>query len=98
MADIYILIDPRDDLIRYVGGTCRTAEWRFKKHLMATNAQTNCGKWIRELRSVGLKPIMQIIETVYDGLWRARERFWIANYRTVYGADLINQHAGGNGG
>jgi hypothetical protein len=63
---IYIIFDPRDGAVRYVGASANTCE-RFAKHCRH--------KWPWH----PLKPLFQIIEWAGDD-WRQRERFWISNY------------------
>lgn len=63
---IYALIDPRDNAIRYVGLSV-DADERFISHLHDPNANLPKARWIRELRQEGLSPIMQILETIEAG-------------------------------
>lgn len=91
---IYVLIDPRTDEIRYVGKTIDIKR-RFKNHCRC-ELKRDKENWVRNLRAAGLRPRMQIIETVTDGTWIQREQFWIAYYREK-GCRLTNLTSGGNG-
>lgn len=91
----YVLADPRDGQVRYVGVTWNP-EKRLKGHL--TNAHsgriTKCKGWLRGLIDGGFKPVMHVIE---EGItdWDDAERFWIAYFRSI-GADLTNGTDGGH--
>jgi len=63
---IYALIDPRNDAVRYVGISI-DADERFISHLHDPNTNLPKTCWIRELRQEGLSPIMQILETIEAG-------------------------------
>lgn len=99
-AFIYTLADPRDKKIRYVGKTINKYERRrshFYNFVKQSNPKT---LWIKELRSLGMKPIMEELESVnyeFDSEWEDAERFWISTLR-FYGFDLLNRTSGGNCG
>ncbi len=93
---IYVLIDPRDGEIRYVGKTVFMLEDRLNKHLRDKHNNYRT-RWIQSLVRQGLKPIIKLIETVPpDEDWAERERYWIAYYRSI-GANLTNFTDGGEG-
>lgn len=99
MADkIYRLVDPRDGAVRYIGKTRSTLNKRLHGHLQETRLRRcACGPWINELKSAGLRPKIELVETVADGtFWAERECFWIAQYRAT-GAPLLNIGPGGRG-
>lgn len=79
---IYTLVDPRTNEVHYVGRT-GNPERRFQKHLYERYGGTNELKceWIDELRSLGLRPLMVIVENVEtpNGKVIERERRWIFN-------------------
>lgn len=64
---IYTLVDPRTDVVHYVGRTCNPKK-RYTQHLSATRAKDICTiekeAWTWELRALGLRPRMDIVETV----------------------------------
>lgn len=96
---IYALIDPRDNAIRYVGKTFRTAHRRLRRHLASCylNGKTHKERWLRTLVALGVQPIITVIETCTSSAdLSKRERFWIAHYRAV-GAALTNATDGGDG-
>jgi hypothetical protein len=66
---VYRLTDPRNDLIRYIGGTVTSLDGRLKGHL-STSRNTGgspVNRWIRELTAVGLLPLMDLIREVPEG-------------------------------
>jgi hypothetical protein len=90
---IYALIDPRDNTVRYVGISI-DADERFISHLHDPNASLPKTRWIRELRQEGLSPVMQILETIEAGanalsLACQRELHWI-NEMQRRGYTLLN--------
>lgn len=95
VAHIYILIDPRNGLVRYIGKTIRPSE-RYSHHIRAINEHNRKNNWIKSLLSVGCKPIMQIIDTVSISEWK----FWECHYISLFkswGFDLTNLSDGGQG-
>jgi hypothetical protein len=58
--DIYSLLDPRDDKkIVYVGQTMNSQR-RFKEHLRVKGENREKDKWIDELNTLGLLPVLKI--------------------------------------
>jgi hypothetical protein len=94
-AFIYVLIDPRDDAVRYVG-KANDPKVRLDRHLR-DKRDTHKQRWINVLKSLELKPIMQVIEEVPYDLWAERECYWIEYYRSQ-GCNLTNSTEGGKGG
>lgn len=96
---IYALIDPRDHAVRYIGKTTIAPSKRLSAHVCRTNLtpRRHSSRWLAGLVSLGLKPSLKVIEVVapHDD-WRARERFWISEYRRR-GAPLTNLADGGDG-
>lgn len=92
---IYVLSDPRNEDIRYVGKTKQAIEKRLKQHLRDrnNNRRTN---WIKSLRKVGVSPTILLIENTDEQNWEIRERYWIKYYRSL-GYDLTNLTDGGEG-
>lgn len=92
---IYALKSPTTGEIRYVGKTMNLSA-RFSKHLSDTriNHRTN---WIRSLTSIGLKPVVEILDEVPEEFWPQWEVAWIDYFREQ-GFDLTNANAGGEGG
>jgi GIY-YIG catalytic domain/NUMOD3 motif len=93
---IYGLIDPRTDLVRYVG-KANVPQKRLAQHTSkARNGERSYkAHWIRELISLNLLPTFLILEKcAYEG-WQAREIFWIARFKSN---KLTNATTGGEGG
>lgn len=96
MNFIYILSDPRDNQIRYVGKT-DNPQRRFSMHLIEKDP---CYKrnWIKQLLSNNLQPIMTVIEEIPENQdWEEREKYWISYYRST-GHNLTNMTDGGDCG
>jgi hypothetical protein len=96
---IYSLSDPRTDALRYVGKTEVDLNERLRGHLKET-ADTHKARWIAQLKSVGIVPKIEPLETLENpstGEWEEAERFWIECLRQ-YGLPLTNLDAGGFGG
>lgn len=86
-AYIYGLSDPRDLRIRYVGHTVDLAT-RLSGHI-ADNAATPKTQWIAELASLGLQPVMVVLdEVLYNDRFHEEYR-WIYLGR-ARGWDLTN--------
>src|SRR5215470_2748594 len=89
---IYALVDPRDNMIRYVGMS-DDVQFRYHEHVSRPrNRQEK--SWMRELQGFGLSPILQILETIErKGNDRAvaweRERYWIKEMLRL-GYPLLN--------
>lgn len=97
-AFIYALTDPRDGQIRYVGKTFNL-ESRFRGHLKEKIGSKK-NNWIHGLRSAGLKPSVEVLETIDckdDSDWADSERFWISTL-SFYGFRLLNLTSGGDSG
>lgn len=93
---IYILIDPVQNTIRYVGKTNNPDE-RFKNHKnKSRDKNTHKRNWINKLRSIGFKPEMEIIDEVSVSEWKYWEKFWIGYFKCL-GFDLVNYTEGGDG-
>lgn len=92
--EIYALIDPRDSRTRYIG-KARDSKKRYKGHMSETRRSTPVYKWISELRSEGMVPVMHVIATCSDGDWPDVERKAIEDARMVCD-DMLNVAAGGN--
>jgi hypothetical protein len=101
IGKIYGLFDERTDRVRYVGKTQYTVEGRLGNHIkeaMDSLVSPKCD-WIRELLAIGLRPYVQVLETVEGTLadLNEAERWWIASLKTG-GYDLTNISDGGDGG
>jgi hypothetical protein len=96
---IYVLKHPRTGEVRYVGFTSCAAKLRLRWHVKSAfggRQKTPNICWIRSLRSKGLKPVMEIIESGSGEGWQEAERRWIAHYKAT-GVRLLNMTEGGDG-
>jgi len=95
-TNIYILIDPRDNMVRYVGKANNVSQ-RYKAHLnRARKHQIHKANWVNQLKELGLKPIINIIDVVPIEDWIFWETYWISQFKT-WGFKLINYTTGGDG-
>ncbi len=90
--EIYALIDPRTDEIRYVG-KAKDAAKRFKGHMRERfRRDYPVYRWINKLADQGVFPTLKVIETCTD--WEEAERRLIAASRER-GDRLLNVADGG---
>jgi len=95
MIYIYVLIDPRNSQIRYVGKSIRPKD-RLTNHCNDHSKNHRC-YWIQELLSLGMMPKQQTIEIVPPNIsWQEREIYWISYYKRC-SANLVNCTDGGDG-
>lgn len=95
---IYTLTCPLTKQIKYVGKS-NDIKNRVKQHIYRikhTDIILEKDKWIKDLLSKGLKPIIDILDEVPVKEWDYWERFWILTI-TSWGFDLVNIRKGGNG-
>ena len=84
---VYLIIDPRDDSVRYVGQT-RDPEERYRAHQINTSIEMR--RLSDALREAGLSLKLQIQAVHFDKkLCNKAEREWVKFYRNA-GCDLIN--------
>ena len=90
--EIYALVDPLTDEIRYVGKS-KDASKRFKGHMRdRLRRDYPVYRWINKLAGRGLFPTVRVIEVCAD--WEEAERRLIAVSR-ARGDRLLNVAAGG---
>jgi hypothetical protein len=95
-TNIYILIDPRDNKVRYVGKANNVSQ-RYKAHLnRARKHQIHKANWIKQLKENDLKPILEVVDIVPIDEWIFWETYWISQFK-AWGFDLINYTSGGDG-
>lgn len=93
---IYALIDPRNNLVRYIGKT-NNIKQRYYKHLNPQKGNnTYKNNWINLLKKQGFKPEILILDEVPINNWQFWEMFYISLFKT-FGFDLLNYTAGGDG-
>jgi hypothetical protein len=95
-TNIYILIDPRDNMVRYVGKANNVSQ-RYKAHLnRARKHQIHKANWVLQLKQLSLKPIIEVIDVVPIESWIFWETYWISQFK-AWGFNLINYTNGGDG-
>src|SRR5215467_9187031 len=62
MYTIYALVDPRDNIPRYVGLT-DCPPFRLREHIRNLDGGKEKRAWVRELWQHGLVPSMEVLET-----------------------------------
>lgn len=90
MIHIYVLIDPRDLEIRYVGKTNNPKE-RMRAHISPHVYMRHNNRkciWTEELKSLGLRPIMQVLLQCSE----EDSVLWEYKFYTLFktGCDLLN--------
>lgn len=95
VSTIYVLIDPRDNEIRYVGKTNQKLRSRLLKHLRDKN-RGHRHNWIAKLQRFGLQPRIEKLQEVPCGCSASAEIYWIAYFRSL-GCNLVNDTDGGEG-
>lgn len=93
---LYGLLDPRDGMLRYIGQTTVSTKTRFHSHLADRRKKTAKGRWINDLRSVGLRPELIVLGCFPRDVLDEEEIALIALVRST-GAMLYNLSRGGGG-
>lgn len=91
--NIYTLSHPITNEIRYVGQTKHNLEKRLLGHLKSKD-KTHRTYWIKSLINNGLKPKIELIETVDKEKGPNSEIFWITMFKS-WGFKLCNLTDGG---
>jgi len=78
---IYGLKDPITDEIRYVGKS-NDPKNRLRRHIKDARGAKNIHRlcWIRGLLTIGLAPVVEILEEVSVDLWGEKENEWISKF------------------
>lgn len=98
-VNIYVLRDPRDQAIRYVGKTVKKLRERLDVHLSSSKLykRRHVCHWICQLLKLDIRPIIESLEVVPpEDNWQSREQFWIKKLRDD-GNRLTNLTDGGEG-
>lgn len=93
---IYILIDPRNDQVRYVGKT-DNIKIRYNKHIYTSKKIKKPNKnnsWIKSLLNNNYLPIIEIVDEVLITDWSFWEMHYISLYKS-WGFKLNNHNDGG---
>lgn len=99
LVRIYILRDPRDQAVRYVGKTVKSLKERLQVHLASSRyyARRHVCNWIKTLQARDLSPSIELLQEVSSQEdWAERERYWITKLRDE-GCRLTNLTSGGEG-
>lgn len=82
MVTIYGLIDPRDNIVRYVGQTRIEPHKRLLQHRSAaiSRPHTLVGIWMKELRAANVKAEIVVLEIVADSAADDAEIKWIRSF------------------
>ncbi len=99
-TNIYVLIDPQDSEIRYVGKTDQSLSHRLGQHLDDARKGTENNwrtHWLLSLLRKGLRPSIVLVHQVDRVFWQDAEAYWISYYRAI-GCRLTNGTVGGDGG
>lgn len=95
-TNIYILIDPISNEIRYVG-KANNIKQRLDNHKnRCRDTNTHKRHWINKLRLNGLYPELEVVDKVLVSEWHYWEKFWISYYKSI-GCKLTNVTHGGDG-
>jgi hypothetical protein len=87
---IYLLIDPRDGEIRYVGGS-KSPKTRYQVHV-TESVNTPKFRWVQELRARRMKPIMEILIEYQDEKEMVEDEIaWVRRLRAA-GCPLFNHN------
>lgn len=93
LFEIYALIDPETDEIRYIGKS-NNAQNRLKHHILdRIKKKLPVSVWINDLMEKGMRPTLVVLERVVD--WEEAEIRLIAVSR-ARGDRLLNVADGGN--
>jgi hypothetical protein len=81
---IYAMVDPRDEVIRYVGKTTRPLHVRLASHFSRpTNEEMS--EWLTDLKTLGLKPKMvSLLETDEETAGIEEVKYIEAYWATLY--------------
>lgn len=91
---VYALLDPYTQAVRYVGYTTTTLQTRFSYHCMCADENPRT-EWIQGLLKVGKAPIIFTLEKVNSKVHLPEvEKKWIS-YGKSAGWDLLNVSEGG---
>lgn len=93
---IYALTDPRDGAVRYIGKAVDAAK-RYAQHIGRSRGPRPfpVHRWICKLASIGLRPVLEIVERCPHAEWQQAERDLIAECRRL-GFPLLNVADGGD--
>lgn len=77
---IYVLVDPRDMTVRYVGQTSRPVQRRGQHSTLRSITNLEVGEWKLELMRAGKHPLMAVVDSATEELRHVAEMEWIHYY------------------
>jgi antitoxin HigA-1 len=86
---VYVLKDPRDGSVRYVGSTMRLTV-RKSQHLLGNSSPKSVQSWITELRAAGTEPVMVEIDSARNRSHAYRKERDSIDRLLAEGANLLN--------
>lgn len=94
---IYVLIDPRDCRVRYVGQTTLSLPERLRLHMSPQKLRKDArtAEWLRELRDLGLRPEIIPVAAGRDREHLDALEIAFVQHMLAIGAPLTNTHGGG---
>lgn len=97
-GSIYVLQDPVNGEIRYVGKTIQKIQKRMENHLSPCKLQARTKKtsWIKSLKAKGMLPNPIKIQEVLVKDLNDAEIYWISYFKSI-GCPLTNGTDGGDG-
>ncbi len=79
LGKIYILRDPENLKIRYVGQTIKTLEYRLNEHIQDSKRHKyHNANWIKSILKRNLKPLIELLEECELDKLNEREIYYIA--------------------
>ena len=83
IAYIYCLVDPRSNLVRYIGKTINPKTRRYQHVCKQSETEDNFRtKWLNSLLRLKLKPIFKILEICPLDQFEIRESYYISVYKS----------------
>ena len=90
MASVYLLKDPRDGAVRYVG-VSKNPEQRLRGHINQPVSE-DMGDWIGALSAIGERPSLETVETAAPSEIATIEQKWIDKYDSSQLLNKNNSH------
>lgn len=89
---VYVLICPKDNIVRYIGITSKNPSVRFMQHIIGKGSATKKKKeWIQSLKDEGKLPIFKVIESgIQEEEARKKESSLIQEYKAMYPGKITN--------
>lgn len=93
---IYILVDPENQQVRYVGKT-KSPSRRYNQHTSeCSKIRNHKNNWLLSLKNKGLKPEMVLIDECENNDWIFLEKWYIQLFK-MWSFKLTNLTEGGEG-